>query len=155
MTNEAGLEFGTIADGTVSINKYRGFEMTQELLPCPFTGEKPSIIHRSYTDNMMSTVRCVYIASSVCEVGALTIDAASTLWNTRPILHETPEEKERRLCPPLSVLCQSPKMKRVDLDKFILTGSNDYCDGNNKAIDLIKAKYGDLYTLTKEGDNCA
>lgn len=70
--------------------------MTQELLPCPFTGEKPSIIHRSYTDNMMSTIRCVYIASSVCEVGALTIDAASTLWNTRA----------------------QPKMKRVDLDEM-------------------------------------
>lgn len=45
-----------------------------------------------------------------------------------------------------------PKYKRVDLDEFILTGSNDYCDGNNKAIRLIKSKYGDLYILTKEGE---
>ncbi len=44
-----------------------------------------------------------------------------------------------------------PKYKRVDLDEFILTGRlNDYCDGNNKAIELIKSKYGDLYVEVKE-----
>lgn len=43
------------------------------------------------------------------------------------------------------------KYKRVDLEEFILTGSNDYCDGNNKVIELIKSKYGDLYILTIEG----
>lgn len=42
-----------------------------------------------------------------------------------------------------------PKMQKVDLDGFLLTGENDYCDGNNKAIELIKSKFGELYVEVK------
>jgi len=43
-----------------------------------------------------------------------------------------------------------PKYKQVDLDQFLLKSVNHYCDGNNRAISLIKAKYGELYAEVKE-----
>jgi len=41
---------------------------------------------------------------------------------------------------------RQPKLERVDLDQFLLKSVNHYCDGNNRAISLIKAKYGELWT---------
>jgi len=53
----------------------------------------------------------------------------------------------------MMIVSQDPhtKLERVDLDQFLLKSVNHYCDGNNRAISLIKAKYGELYALTKEG----
>jgi len=45
---------------------------------------------------------------------------------------------------------RQPKLERVDLDQFLLKSVNHYCDGNNRAISLIKAKYGELYAEVKE-----
>lgn len=48
-----------------------------------------------------------------------------------------------------------PKYKRVDLNHagcLFMEGKPGYKDGYNRAIDDIKSEYGDLYVLTKEGD---
>ena len=45
---------------------------------------------------------------------------------------------------------RQPKLERVDLDQFLLKSVNHYCDGNNRAISLIKAKYGEIYAEVKE-----
>ena len=52
----------------------------------------------------------------------------------------------------MMIVSQDPhtKLERVDLDQFLLKSVNHYCDGNNRAISLIKAKYGELYAEVKE-----
>jgi hypothetical protein len=57
-----------------------------------------------------------------------------------------------------------PKYKRVDLETLkrvhpirdrangVYSSASYEVDGYNRAIDDIKAKYGDLYVLTKEGE---
>ena len=51
----------------------------------------------------------------------------------------------------MMIVSQDPhtKLERVDLDQFLLKSVNHYCDGNNRAISLIKAKYGELYAEVK------
>lgn len=47
-----------------------------------------------------------------------------------------------------------PKYKRVDLDEMLKQQRRSpwFEQGYSQAIDDIKSKYGDIYVLTKEGD---
>jgi len=123
----------------------------EKLLPCPFCGGKPNIEpwHGGEPTKKMVSCPGVYAnsvmgrcnnAEIICKVAPIvtgeTKKEAIKNWNTR----------------------SQPKYKRVDLDEdkcsvklFSNYGSN-FTRGYNQAIDDIKAKFGDLYVLTKEGE---
>lgn len=111
--------------------------MTEELLPCPFCGGKPNIEpwHGGKPTKMMISCPGVYANSIMghgeevtCETAPMvtgeTKKEAIKNWNTRA----------------------QPKYKRVGLEEFICDFVDEY------RVEDFRAKYGDLYVLTKEGE---
>jgi Zn ribbon nucleic-acid-binding protein len=103
--------------------------MTEELLQCPMCAGKATLSKWESPIGVHEEVRCFKCGTS---------NPIVKFWNTRA----------------------QPKYKRVDLAIMkepatavrIAEYTQGYGDGYNRAIDDIKAKYGDLYTLTKEGE---
>lgn len=105
------------------------------LLPCPFTGEIPMIVHTSYTDNNMETKRCCSIRSSVCEVVDVSEQAAMNQWNSRATPQVTDAKRQAAL---------------DDLDYHGIT-SSDYLE---KHESTIRAALSSPPSVCQLGEDC-
>ena len=103
--------------------------MTEELLPCPFCGGTVDMYYEGshdwvvYCEKQGCGISHNFYIPHIGDEHAVAVGK----WNTRA----------------------QPKYKRVDLDKMKYPFPNEHGQTYNRAIDDIKAKYGDLYVEVK------